>query len=82
MPKTSSSSLPSPQPPDIPTPFGSIRPLLRQPQVLSLVPFSRATLFRSIKADKFPRPVKLSERVSAWRSEDIQAWMDRQSDRR
>jgi predicted DNA-binding transcriptional regulator AlpA len=56
--------------------------LLRQPQVLSLVPFSRATLFRSIKADKFPRPVKLSERVSAWRSEDIQAWMDRQSDRR
>jgi prophage regulatory protein len=40
-----------------------------------ILPFSSPTLWRMVKAGKFPAPVKLSERVTAWRVEDIRAWM-------
>ena len=39
------------------------------------VPISPATLWRKVKAGTFPKPVKLSERVTAWRVGDIRAWM-------
>ncbi len=39
------------------------------------IPFSPATLWRKVKDGTFPSPVKLSERVTAWRVEDIRAWM-------
>jgi prophage regulatory protein len=32
-----------------------------------VVPVSSATWWRGIKSGKFPKPVKLSERVTAWR---------------
>lgn len=41
----------------------------------SILPFSAATLWRMVKAGKFPRPVRLSERITAWRVEEIRAWM-------
>lgn len=48
---------------------------LRQPQVLRLIPFSRSTLWRRIQAQTFPKPLKLSERVTVWRAEDIRRWI-------
>jgi predicted DNA-binding transcriptional regulator AlpA len=49
---------------------------VRQSQLIPIiVPFSAATLWRKVKAGGFPQPVKLSERVTAWRVEDIRAWM-------
>lgn len=51
---------------------------LRQPQVLRLIPFSKSTLWRRIQARTFPAPVKLSERVTAWRAEDIRRWIGEQ----
>lgn len=44
--------------------------------IRAIIPFSRATLYRKVKSGDFPSPVKLSERISAWRVEEIQAWMD------
>jgi hypothetical protein len=41
-----------------------------------LVPFSSATLWRKVKAGAFPAPVKLSERVTAWRAADVKAWLE------
>lgn len=41
----------------------------------TIIPFSSATLWRKVKAGQFPRPVKLSERVTAWRVDDVRAWM-------
>lgn len=38
------------------------------------LPFSSATLWRKVKAGEFPKPVKLSERVTAWALEDVHAW--------
>ncbi|MGS3152481.1 helix-turn-helix transcriptional regulator [Aeromonas sanarellii] len=44
-----------------------------------LLPISQATLWRWVAAGKFPAPVKLSDRVTAWRSEDVRIWIDSQA---
>lgn len=50
---------------------------LRQAALLKhYVPFSAATLWRNVRAGTFPAPVKLSQRVTAWRIADIRRWMD------
>ncbi|WP_076565283.1 AlpA family phage regulatory protein [Janthinobacterium sp. TND4EL3] len=41
----------------------------------NVIPFSAATLWRRVKSGEFPAPVKLSARVTAWRCEDVHAWM-------
>ena len=51
---------------------------LRLPQVLERVPISRSTLWRRVAAGSFPHPLKLSARVTVWRSEDIDDWMQEQ----
>ncbi|HAG76022.1 MAG TPA: hypothetical protein DCL53_11285 [Thauera sp.] len=67
------------------TPAAPVAPLtlpetgfLRQPQVLAFVPISKSTLWRRIQARTFPEPVKLSERVTVWRAEDIRRWIAQQ----
>ena len=53
---------------------------LRQSQLIPvIVPFSSATLWRKVKSGEFPAPVKLSERITAWRVEDVRAWMSSRS---
>jgi prophage regulatory protein len=53
--------------------------LLHQPQMLSFVSISKSTLWRRVRAARtFPQPVKLSERVTVWRAEDIRRWIERQ----
>lgn len=54
---------------DLPSPV-----FLRQPQVLAMVPISDATLWRWIKAKKFPAPVKLGPSITAWRADDVMTW--------
>jgi len=39
-----------------------------------LLPVSPATIWRKVKDGSFPRPVKLGERITAWRMDDILAW--------
>ena len=47
---------------------------IREAQLIpTFVPFSSATLWRKVKNGDVPRPVKLSERVTAWRLEDVHA---------
>lgn len=47
----------------------------RKKSVRGIIPFSQATLWRKVKAEEFPQPVKLSAGVTAWRVEDVRAWM-------
>lgn len=48
---------------------------VRQPTVLQeWNPVSPATLWRQIRAGKFPKPLKLSQGVSAWRRSELEAW--------
>ncbi|MDM8545168.1 helix-turn-helix transcriptional regulator [Candidatus Venteria ishoeyi] len=50
--------------------------LLRLKQVLEIVPASRATIWRWTRDGKFPKPIKLSERCTAWKKSDIESWID------
>jgi predicted DNA-binding transcriptional regulator AlpA len=46
---------------------------LRLPQVLSLVPISKSAWWEGCKTGRFPKPVKLGPRTTAWKAEDITA---------
>lgn len=53
---------------------------LRQAQLIpDVVPISSATLWRKCKSGEFPAPVKLSERVTAWKVGDIRQWLAAQA---
>ncbi len=45
---------------------------LRLPEVLAIIPVSRATWYDGIKKGRFPAPVKLGPRVSLWRRSEIE----------
>lgn len=44
-----------------------------------LIPVSPATLWRWVKAGKFPEPIRLSDRVTAWEASKVNAWIQSQS---
>lgn len=46
---------------------------LRLNDVLKLYPVGKSTFWQGVKDGKFPKPVKLSPRCTAWRAEDIRA---------
>jgi prophage regulatory protein len=48
---------------------------MRQKELMKLVPFSPATLWRMVKAGTFVRPTKLSARITAWNRAEVQAWL-------
>lgn len=47
---------------------------LRLRDVIRRIGLSRTTIYRLIGDGRFPAPVKLSERASAWRLGEVQAW--------
>jgi prophage regulatory protein len=48
---------------------------VRQPAVLAHVNFSKSTLWLKVARGEFPKPLKLGPRITAWRVEDIRAWI-------
>ena len=51
----------------------------KRPDSPAPLPFSAPTLWRKVKAGTFPKPVKLSERVTAWNVGTVRAWMTAQA---
>jgi len=45
--------------------------LLRIKQVLRFIPVSRSNWWEGVKTGRFPKPLKLSERVTCWKTSDI-----------
>lgn len=43
-----------------------------------LLGIATVTVWRWTANGKLPKPVKLSERVTAWRAEDVRNWMNAQ----
>ena len=41
----------------------------------SLIPFSTSTLWRRVRANTFPKPIRISPQVTAWRVGDIRVWL-------
>ncbi len=53
---------------------------LRLTQVLNVIPLGKTSWWEGVKSGCFPKPVKLSERCTAWRAEDIRALITRLSE--
>ena len=53
------------------------RVFLRLPQVLERIPVSKSTWWSGIREGRFPKPIKLSVRTSAWLQSDIDDLYDR-----
>lgn len=47
---------------------------LRLREVTKRIPVSKSTIWLWVQEKKFPAPVKLSERVTAWPIASIEAW--------
>jgi len=54
-----------------------VQGLLRQKQVLKLIPISAASWWRGIRDGRFPKGRKLGPKTTVWRAEDIQVLLDR-----
>lgn len=52
---------------------------LRLRSVLERIPVSKSSWWSGIRAGRYPRPVKLGPRTSAWRRSDIDALCERLS---
>ena len=49
------------------------------PPIPALIPISRTTWWNAVKSGRFPAPIKLGVRTTAWRVEDIRRWMEQQN---
>jgi predicted DNA-binding transcriptional regulator AlpA len=46
---------------------------------MPLMPFSTATLWRKVKTGEFPAPVKIWDKITCWKNDDINAWLAKHS---
>ncbi len=50
---------------------------IRLAMILSLIPISKSAWWEGCRTGRFPAPVKLGPRTTAWRVEDIRDLIDR-----
>ncbi|MCX7099528.1 MAG: AlpA family phage regulatory protein [Methylococcales bacterium] len=48
----------------------------RKRNIPALIPIGRTTFLNGVKSGKYPKPVKLGERTTAWKVEDIRALIE------
>jgi prophage regulatory protein len=53
------------------------RNVLRLPAVMQKVGLKRDSVYRLAKQGVFPRPIKLSERASAWFEDEVDDYLER-----
>jgi prophage regulatory protein len=47
------------------------------PPIPALIPVAKSTWWQGVKDGRFPKPVKLGPKTTAWRVEDIRALIER-----
>ena len=50
--------------------------LLRRPEVITMTSLASSTLTYLIAKGDFPKPYKLSGKLSAWKLSEVQAWIN------
>lgn len=45
----------------------------KSPPIPAIIPVGKSTWWGGVRTGRFPKPIKISERVTAWRVEDIRA---------
>lgn len=56
--------------------INDLQGFLRLPQVLKLVPVSKATWWNGCRSGRFPKPYKLAPRITVWKVGDIQQYLE------
>jgi prophage regulatory protein len=49
----------------------------KSPPVPAIIPVAKSTWWQGVKDGRFPKPVKLGPKTTAWRVEDIRALIER-----
>lgn len=62
--------------------FGTQPCFLKLPQVKSMTTLSRATIYRRMKEDDFPKAIRLGTRLTVWIDLEVSAWIEQQIARR
>lgn len=50
--------------------------LLRRPMVEQITGLGRSAIYAQVAQGVFPAPVRLTAKSVAWRSDEVQAWVD------
>ena len=50
-----------------------------EPPIPPIIPIGKSTWWQGVKSGRFPQPIKLSEKVTVWRVEDIRAYINKTS---
>ena len=53
---------------------------VRLAQVLEVIPIGKSCWWQGVKSGRYPKPVKLSARCTAWKAEDIHALIKKLSE--
>ena len=56
--------------------------LIRLPEVRQKVGMSKSFVYDLITQDKFPKPVKVSSRISCWVAAEVDQWVQERIDAR
>lgn len=59
-----------------PAPYLLPQGMSRAKDLLPFLPFGITSLWNYTKAGKFPKPIKISPTVTAWRNADVIAWLE------
>jgi len=49
---------------------------IRMNDLTKIIPLVASSIWRMVKKGTFPKPVKLSENCTAWKVEEVRAWLD------
>lgn len=49
--------------------------ILKLPKVMQLTALSRSSVYALAAANRFPKPIKLSERAVGWSAAEINTWL-------
>lgn len=58
------------------TGFLRLPQILGTPAIPGLIPVSKSTWWAGVRAGRYPQPVKIGQRCTAWRAEDIRALIE------
>lgn len=53
---------------------------VRLSHILKIYPVSKSTWWAGVKSGRYPKPVKLSPKITAWRAEDIRSLLKEHKD--
>ena len=53
-----------------------IQGFIRLNEIIKIIPIGKSTIWKRVKEGTFPKPVKLSERTTAWKIADINKYIE------